>query len=97
MKAKLNDALGLKSKWDDSRREINNVNVRIQTITTDQNRVRQNLREVPKDSEAYTRYLKKFDDQEKEMDTLHAKLKTFQEQENATRIAYETFLRNISD
>ena len=97
LKAKLNDALGLKGKWDDVRREINNVNVRIQTITTDQTRVRQNLREVPKDSEAYTRYLKKFDDQEKEMDTLHAKLKSFQEQEHATRIAYETFLQNISD
>jgi hypothetical protein len=97
LKAKLNDALGLKSKWDDARREINNVNVRIQTITTDQNRVRQNLREVPKDSEAYKRYLTKFDDQEKEMDSLHAKLKTFQEQENTTRAAYETFLRNVSD
>jgi hypothetical protein len=97
IKAKLNDALGLKSKWDDMRREIANVNVRIQTITNDQNRVRQNLREVPKDSEAYKRYLTKFDDQEKEMDTLHAKLKSSQEQEHATRIAYETFLQNISD
>jgi hypothetical protein len=97
LKQKLNEALGLKSKWDDVRREIANVNVRIQTITTDQNRVRQNLREVPKDSEAYTRYLKKFDDQEKEMDTLHAQLKSFQEQEHATRIAYENYLKNIGD
>ncbi len=97
LKQKLNEALGLKSKWDDIRREIQNVNTRIQTITTDQNRIRQNLREVPKDSEAYQRYLKKFDDQEKEMDTLHAKLKSFQEQEHAARIAYETFLKNISD
>ena len=60
------------------------MNTRIQTITTDQNRMRQNLREVPKDSEAYTRYLKKFDDQEKEMDDLHAKLKT-QQKENSRR------------
>ncbi len=97
LKAKLNDALGLKSKWDDVRREISNVNTRIQTITTDQSRIRQNLREVPKDSEAYQRYLKKFDDQEKEMDTLHTKLKSFQEQEHAARIAYETFLQNIGD
>ena len=97
LKAKLKDALTLKSKWDDVRREIQNVNTRIQTITVDQNRIRQNLREVPKDSEAYTRYLKKFDDQEKEMDDLHAKLKSFQAQENATRIAYETFLQNIGD
>ena len=97
LKAKLNEALGLKSKWDDARREITNVNARIQTITTDQTRIRQNLREVPKESEAYKRYLDKFDVQEKEMDTLHAKLKAFQEIEHATRVTYETFLTNIGD
>jgi hypothetical protein len=97
LKQKLTEALGLKSRWDDVRREITNVNTRIQTITADQNRIRQNLREVPKDSEAYQRYLKKFDDQEKEMDTLHDKLKSFQEQEHVARIAYENFLKNVSD
>jgi hypothetical protein len=96
LKQRLTDALTMKAKWDDAHQQISNINVRIQTITTDQNRVRQNLREVPKDSEAYTRYLKKFDDQEKEMDDLHAKLKTQQEQEFTTRTAYENFLRNIT-
>jgi len=96
LKERLNQALSMKGKWDDVRREINNVNVRIQTITQDQNRIRQNLREVPKESEAYKRYLTKFDEQEKEMDSLHAKLKEFQEQEHKTRVAYETFLLNIT-
>ena len=96
LKQRLTDALSMKGKWDDVRREIGNINVRIQTITTDQNRIRQNLREVPKDSEAYKRYLTKFDDQEKEMDDLHAKLKTLQDQEHKTRVAYETFLQNIT-
>ena len=96
LKARLNEALGVKSKWDDVRREITNVNTRIQTITADQNRVRLNLREVPKESEAYKRYLEKFDVQEKEMDVLHAKLKTYQEQEFTTRTAYEDFLKNIT-
>jgi hypothetical protein len=73
------------------------VNVRIQTITNDQNRIRQNLREVPKESEAYKRYLTKFDEQEKEMDSLHSQLKQLQEQEHAKRVTYETFLQNISD
>jgi hypothetical protein len=97
LKAKLNEALSLKSKFDDVVREIQKVNVRIQTITTDQNRIRQNLREVPKESEAYKRYLTKFDDQEKEMDSLHSQLKQLQEQEHAKRVTYETFLQNISD
>ena len=96
LKQRLNEALSMKSKWDDVRREINNINVRIQTITADQNRIRANLREVPKESEAYKRYLDKFDVQEKEMDSLHAKLKDQQEQEFKTRTSYEDFLRNIT-
>ena len=96
LKARLNEALGVKSKWDEVRREINNVNTRIQTITADQNRIRLNLREVPKESEAYNRYLDKFDVQEKEMDGLHMKLKDFQEHEFKTRVAYEEFLKNIT-
>src|SRR5262249_5412818 len=97
LKARLNEALTLKAKFDDVVREIQKVNVRIQTITTDQNRIRQNLRDVPKESEAYKRYLTKFDEQEKEMDSLHSQLKQLQEQEHAKRVTYETFLQNISD
>ncbi|MCE9533940.1 MAG: DUF4139 domain-containing protein, partial [Planctomycetes bacterium] len=96
LKQRLNDALTMKGKWDDIRREIDNINRRIATITTDQNRIRQNLREVPKESEAYKRYLEKFDVQEKEMDTLHTSLKTQQETEFKARVSYETFLKNIT-
>ena len=96
LKARLNEALSMKGKLDDLRREIENVNRRIQTITADQNRVRQNLREVPKESDAYKRYLDKFDVQEKEMDTLHATLKEQQDSEFKARTGYENFLRNIT-
>jgi hypothetical protein len=95
LKAKLTEALGLKAKWDDVVREIQKVNTRIQTITADQNRIRQNLREVPKEAEAYKRYLAKFDEQEKEMDALHSQLKQLQEQEHAKRVTYENYLSNI--
>jgi septal ring factor EnvC (AmiA/AmiB activator) len=88
--------MSLKGKWDDIRRDIAKTNERILTITTDQTRIRANLKEVPKDSEAYQRYLKKFDDQEKEMDDLHAKLKTLQEQDNKARAAFEIYLSNIT-
>ena len=97
LKDKLNEAMSFKGKWDDVLREINKVNVRIQTITQDQNRIRQNLREVPKESEAYKRYLDKFDVQEKEMDSLHAQLKQLQEQEYVKRVTFETYLSNLSD
>jgi hypothetical protein len=97
LKAMLKEALNLKAKFDEARRDIATIQTRIQTITQDQNRIRSNLREVPKDSEAYGRYLKKFDEQEKEMDDLHAELKKKQALEHSTRVSYEDYLSKISD
>ena len=96
LKAKLKEALEIKSKWDGTRREIQNVDRRINTITQDQNRLRQNLREMPKEAEAYKTYLKKFDEQEKEMTSLHDKLKNLQTQEEADRAGYENYLANLT-
>jgi len=96
MKAKLTEALTLKSAWDIARREIENVNRSIQTITTDQTRLRQNLREMPREAEAYKTYLKKFDDQEKEMDVLHKRLKELQAEEHKTRVAYDNYLSTLT-
>ncbi len=97
LKARLHEALALKAKWDDTRRDIATITTRVQTITQDQNRIRLNLREVPKDSEAYKRYLDKFDAQEKEMDSLHAKLKDQQETEHSAQVTYENYLRTVGD
>jgi hypothetical protein len=96
LKSKLGEALTIKGKWDATRREIATVQNRINTITQDQQRLRLNLRETPKEAEAYQRYLKKLDDQEKEMDTLHAKLKDLQTQEHKDHVAYENYLSNLT-
>ena len=96
LKVALNTALKMKGDWDATRREIENVNRSIQTITTDQTRLRQNLREMPREAEAYKTYLKKFDDQEKEMDALMTKLKTLQELEHQQKSTYENYLASLS-
>ena len=41
-------------------------------------------------------WLKKFDEQEKEMDALHTKLKDLHTQDEAERKTYETFLFNLN-
>jgi len=96
LKTKLQAALAFKAKMDDAKRELTKVVADIQRITQDQNRLRQNLREVPQASEAYKRYLKKFDDQEKEMDTLTDSQKSLQNTEFQARVQYETFLANLT-
>ena len=96
LKIKLQDALKVKASWDKVRQDIQTSNQRIQTITVDQKRLRDNLRETPKESPLFQRYLKTLEEQEKEMDDLQAKLKTLQGEEAKTRTAYDEFLANLS-
>ena len=95
-KAKLQEALKVKASWDKARQDIQAVNARVQAITADQKRLRENLRETPKESPLFQRYLKTLEEQEKEMDDLSAKLKTLQGDEARTRAAYDDFLANLS-
>ena len=96
LKAKMHEALAVKAKWDKARQDIQAVNARVQAITVDQKRLRENLRETPKESPLFTRYLKTLEEQEKEMDDLSAKLKTLQGDEAKTRAAYDDYLANLS-
>jgi hypothetical protein len=96
LKGKLREALQLKGTWDGLRHEIDTANRRIQTITTDQKRVRDNLRETPKESPLFQRYLKTLEEQEKEMDDLQANLKKLHGDEAASKKIYDEFLANLS-
>jgi hypothetical protein len=75
LKAKLQEALTVKGSWDKVRQDIQAAATRVQTITADQKRLRDNMRELPRDSELFKRYLKNLEAQETEMDDLRAKVK----------------------
>lgn len=96
LKKQLQEVLKMKSQWDKLRQEIADADRRVQTITADQKRLRDNLRETPKESPLFTRYLTTLENQEKEMDELQVKLKKLHGEEAASRKGYETFLVNLS-
>ncbi|MBA4062956.1 MAG: DUF4139 domain-containing protein, partial [Isosphaera sp.] len=97
LKAKLQDALRVKGEWDVALRELNQVQADLNRLTADQDRIRKNLRETPKEAEVYATYLKKLSDQEKEIDALTAKQKALMGTEFKARKSYEDYLANISD
>ena len=78
-------------------RELNQVVADLQRLNQDQDRIRKNLRETPKEAEVYATYLKKLSDQEKEIDALTAKQKNLMGDEFTARKKYEDYLTNISD
>ena len=97
LKQKLAEALEIKGTWDVALRELNQVGADLNRLNADQDRIRKNLRETPKEAEVYQTYLKKLSDQEKEIDALTAKQKKLMGEEFAARKKYEDYLANISD
>jgi hypothetical protein len=96
LKAKLTEALKMKGTWDKVRQDIQAASTRVQKITQDQQRLRANMRELPRDSDLFKRYLKTLEEQEKEMDDLQAKLKALHADEAKAKAAYDDFLANLS-
>jgi K+/H+ antiporter YhaU regulatory subunit KhtT len=87
----------VKASWDTQVRELQQIVADLKRLNDDQDRIRKNLRETPKEAEVYTVYLKKLSDQEKEIDGLTAKQKKLMGEEFAARKKFEDYLANISD
>ena len=97
LKQKLTEALKIKGEWDGVRRELAQVVADLQRLNQDQDRIRKNLRETPKEAEVYQTYLKKLSDQEKEIDTLTTRQKKLMDDEFKSRKKYEDYLANLTD
>ena len=96
VKTALERAIALKGKLSVTQREIQQRERELNTITTDQDRLRKNLKEMPPEVAAYKRYLKKFDDQETEIERLQKLIKELQEGEHAQRKDYENYLATLT-
>jgi hypothetical protein len=95
VKAALGQALEKKAKVDESRRELQQVERKLNEIVQDQTRLRANIKELPQGSAAHAKYLKKFDEQEGEIEDLRAKIKKYQDEEFANRKAFEDYLAKL--
>ncbi len=96
VKEALNKALELKGKLNATQRDIGQLQRELKIITDDQVRLRQNIANVPPSSDAYKRYVKKFDTQETEIERLQDEIKKLQNVEHQQRIAYENYLGSLN-
>jgi hypothetical protein len=71
--------------------------VDLQRLNQDQDRIRKNLRETPAEAEVYKTYLKKLNDQEKEIDALTVKQKKLMSEEFEARKKVDQYLANLTD
>jgi Domain of unknown function (DUF4139) len=96
VKEALAQARAFKGKLSATQQEIAPKEQRLKEIASDQERLRANLEKVPPTSEAYKRYLKKFDTQESEIEQLQEAVKKLQEQERTQQKSYEKFLAELN-
>ena len=86
--------LGCPHYGQKTQREIQEMERQLRVITEDQVRLRANLKEMPATAEAYKRYLKKFDDQETQIEKYQADIKKLQGVEHAQKKEFDDFLAN---
>jgi len=96
LKDGLKQALALRWAMSKTQQEIAEFNRQLQILTTDQARLRANLKEVPSDSEIGKRYLKKLNDQETVIEKYQADVKKLQGVEHNQRKEFEQFLADFS-
>jgi len=78
-----------------TQREIQQQERQLKVIVNDQVRLRANLKEMPPTAEAYKRYLKKFDEQETQIEDFQKKIKTLQDAEHQQRKTFEDYLAGL--
>jgi hypothetical protein len=96
VKKALEQAVTLRGKMAATQRELQQQERQLNVITQDQDRLRKNIKEMPPEAAAYKRYLKKFDDQETEIERLQKLIKELQDSEHAERKAFENYISNIN-
>jgi hypothetical protein len=89
----LNKALALREKVSEAKRGIEAEQAALKGIAEDQDRIRKNMEKTPKESDAFKRYLKKFDEQETQIEKHQAKVKELY----ADQLRHEKALREFAE
>lgn len=96
VKEALASALNQRTKLAELKSMIDEEGKALEDIGSDQARMRANMERVPTVSEAYKRYLKKFDEQETDIEKRRQKVTRLEDALEGQRKAYEKFIRELT-
>ena len=95
VKKALDQAMALRSKVSESQQMVAREQKQLADIERDQNRMRQNLAQVPPSSEAYKKYVKKFDEQEEQIDAVRKKIAQLDDKRDAAQQQLDNYLVSL--
>ncbi len=96
VKAGLQKSMELRWTMQKTQREIAELQRQLDTIRNDQPRLRANLKELPQTSEAFQRIVKKFNEQENQIEKYLADIKKQQGIEHDQRKVFEDYLASFN-
>jgi len=96
VKEALQKSLDLRWQLNKTTREIGELQRQLNVITTDQGRLRANLKETPGFSPLAKRYLDKLNEQETQIEQYQAEVKRLQGVEHDQQKAFEDYLANLN-
>jgi hypothetical protein len=79
----LEKVVNMRNSLTETQRHVEQVNQQINEIAQEQSRIRENMKVLAQNSELYTRYLKKFDEQETQTEGLREQLRKLRQEAEA--------------
>jgi hypothetical protein len=91
----LKKVLELRGKIAEAQKGILAEQTALKEIADDQDRIRKNIERAPKESETFKRYLKKFDDQETEIEKRQARIKELKAELIKQEVAFHAYVDGV--
>jgi predicted nucleic acid-binding Zn-ribbon protein len=86
----------LRSDLDETRRQIQRKELAIREIDSEQRRIRENMKALPRDSDVFSRYVRKLNDQEDQIESLRSELEQLRRQADRQQKALEDYLLSLN-
>lgn len=96
VKSALQKAIDLRQQQADLDRQINEANAQVAAISQEQNRMRENMKTVDKNTPYYARLMKKLDEQESQIEGFQTKVKDLTGARDQKRGELEAYLKDLS-
>ncbi len=95
VKEALQRVVHLRSKLDDTRAQRTRLDQRTSEITAEHTRIRENMQQLQQNSDLYTRYVKKLDQQETELENLRKEIERLKNGEEEHRRELQNYVMNL--
>ena len=95
VKEALQRVVHLRSKLDDTRAQRMRLDQRTAEITAEHARIRENMQRLQQNSDLYTRYVKKLDQQETELENLRKEIERLKNTEEEHRRELQNYVMNL--